>query len=70
MTNMEKMPSSITEACTKEISHIVYSLPVYEMINPDLLGAFQKKGIPVADPACVWGERGGGGLYMYRYLEK
>ncbi|XP_022344044.2 ribonuclease P protein subunit p40-like isoform X1 [Crassostrea virginica] len=44
MTNMEKMPSSITEACTKEISHIVYSLPVYEMINPDLLGAFQKKG--------------------------
>lgn len=28
-----------------EMSFIVYSLPVYELINSDLLGAFQKKGV-------------------------
>lgn len=45
MTKMDQLPPSISEACMDEMSFIVYSLPVYELINSDLLGAFQKKGV-------------------------
>ncbi|XP_052714304.1 ribonuclease P protein subunit p40-like isoform X1 [Crassostrea angulata] len=44
MTKMDQLPPSISEACMDEMSFIVYSLPVHELINSDLLGAFQKKG--------------------------
>lgn len=45
MTNMDQLPPSISEACMDETSFIVYNLPVYELINSDLLGAFQMKGM-------------------------
>lgn len=45
MTKMDQLPPSISEACMDEMSFIVYSLPVHELINSDLLGAFQKKGV-------------------------
>ncbi|XP_062607429.1 ribonuclease P protein subunit p40-like [Saccostrea cucullata] len=44
ITQQETFPSDIREICLAEISYIVYNLPVHELISPDLLGAFQKKG--------------------------
>ncbi|XP_061197006.1 ribonuclease P protein subunit p40-like [Saccostrea echinata] len=44
ITHLETFPSNIIEICEDELSYIVYNLPVHELINPDLLGAFQQKG--------------------------
>ncbi|XP_056017147.1 ribonuclease P protein subunit p40-like isoform X1 [Ostrea edulis] len=44
MTGMDMLPPNIEKPCKTALSYIVYNLPVHELINPDLIGAFQRKG--------------------------
>jgi hypothetical protein len=45
ITGLESLPPNIQDSCKSVSSFIVHDLPVHELINPDLIGAFQRKGI-------------------------